>query len=140
MLDTQVHRGPNDWGILIPEEARNDLAIRALLEPRGWEHVRLYPGPSAAPAAVLGSRRLSILDLSAAGRMPMMSHDGRVAVTYNGEIYNFKELRVDLLRLGHTFHSNSDTEVLLHGYQQWGEGLPTHLRGMFAFAVQYRVD
>jgi asparagine synthase (glutamine-hydrolysing) len=135
MLDRQIHRGPDDWGILIPEQAKQDPEIRGLLEPRGWEHVRTYPGSATAPAAVLGSRRLSILDLSAAGRMPMVSRNGRVAVTFNGEIYNFRELRTELARSGHTFQSNSDTEVLLHGYQQWGDELPTHLRGMCAFAV-----
>src|SRR5438128_5153037 len=108
MLDRQIHRGPNDWGILIPETAASDPAIRSLLEPRGWEHVRTYPGSSTAPAAVLGARRLSIIDLSVAGRMPMASHDGRVAVVYNGEIYNFRELREELVSLGHSFCSNTD--------------------------------
>ena len=135
MLDRQVHRGPDDWGILIPEGSKHDAGICALLEPRGWEHVRTYPGAAAAPAAVLGSRRLSILDLSSAGRMPMTSRDGRVAVTYNGEIYNFRELRAELTGLGHTFKSSTDTEILLHGYQQWGDALPSRLRGMCAFAV-----
>ncbi|HEY7648181.1 MAG TPA: hypothetical protein VID04_04185, partial [Methylomirabilota bacterium] len=71
MVDRQVHRGPNDWGILLPDDAARDAAVRALLEARGWEHVRTYPGSRQAPAAVLASRRLSILDLSPAGRMPM---------------------------------------------------------------------
>jgi asparagine synthetase B (glutamine-hydrolysing) len=71
MLDRQVHRGPNDWGILLPEGALRDDQVRSLLEPRGWEHVRTYPGGVHAPAAILGTRRLSILDLSTAGRMPM---------------------------------------------------------------------
>src|SRR5205809_7267793 len=90
MLDRQVHRGPDDWGILIPEQAQHDPSVRALLEPRGWDHVRTYPASTSAPAAVLGSRRLSIIDVSPAGRMPMASRHGDVVVVYNGDIYNFQ--------------------------------------------------
>src|SRR5262245_31436698 len=135
MLDRQVHRGPNDWGILVPEGALRDDQDRGLLEPRGLEHVRTYPAGVGAPAAVLGARRLSILDLSTAGRMPMGTPDGRVWLTYNGEIYNFPELRTELIARGHTFRSQGDTETLLLGYQEWGPEVVHRLRGMFAFAV-----
>lgn len=85
---------------------------------------------------VLGHRRLSIIDLSEAGAQPMTNEDGTLRVTYNGEIYNHRELRNELIGAGHVFHSRTDTEVLLHGYEQWGmPGLLERLRGMFAFAL-----
>ena len=83
---------------------------------------------------VLGHRRLSIIDLSPTGHQPMSNEDGAVWVTYNGEIYNYAELAAELP--GHRFVSRCDTEVLLHGYEEWGiEGLLRRLRGMFAFAI-----
>jgi asparagine synthase (glutamine-hydrolysing) len=86
-------------------------------------------------AVGLGNRRLAIIDLSAAGAQPMESGDGEVVVSYNGEIYNFRELRDELEREGHAFTSQTDTEVLVHGYEQWGPGVVERLNGMFAFAV-----
>lgn len=83
----------------------------------------------------LGFRRLSILDLSEAGAQPMGNEDGSVFVTFNGEIYNFQELRRELEAAGHTFHCNADTEVLVHGYEEWGEQLVDRLRGMYGFVV-----
>jgi asparagine synthase (glutamine-hydrolysing) len=86
--------------------------------------------------AVLGHRRLSILDLSDAGKQPMVSDDGTVGLVFNGCIYNFQDLRHDLQQAGHVFHSQTDTEVLWRGYQQWGiDRLVARLRGMFAFAI-----
>ena len=83
----------------------------------------------------LGFRRLSILDLSEAGAQPMKSADGGVAVVFNGEIYNFQTLRAELEARGHTFHCGADTEVLVHGYEEWGDELVHRLRGMYAFVV-----
>ncbi len=86
--------------------------------------------------AVLGHRRLAIFDLSHAGRQPMLSPDSAVGVVFNGAIYNFRELRVELEDLGYAFRSHTDTEVIVHGYDAWGlEELLNRLRGMFAFAL-----
>jgi asparagine synthase (glutamine-hydrolysing) len=86
----------------------------------------------------LGHRRLSILDLSEAGAQPMASPDGRFVLTYNGEIYNFVELRAELEALGYAFTSRSDTEIVLHAYDAWGERMVERLTGMFGFAIADR--
>lgn len=83
----------------------------------------------------LGHRRLAIIDLSPAGHQPMATRDGRYVIAFNGEIYNFRELRVELEALGRQFHSSSDTEVLLQAWAQWGLSALDRLNGMFAFAV-----
>ncbi|MDR7544790.1 MAG: asparagine synthase (glutamine-hydrolyzing) [Armatimonadota bacterium] len=106
MVDRLRHRGPDDRGVHSP-----------------------------APTVVLGSTRLSILDLSPAGQQPMSNEDGRVWVTFNGEVYNFRALRADLERRGHVFRSQTDTEVVVHAYEEWGAGCVGRLRGMFAFAI-----
>jgi asparagine synthase (glutamine-hydrolysing) len=85
-----------------------------------------------------GHRRLSIIDLSTSGRQPMATGEGDLVVTFNGEIYNYIELRDELVGRGHRFRTASDTEVLLIGYREWGSGLPSKLRGMFAFALADR--
>jgi asparagine synthase (glutamine-hydrolysing) len=88
------------------------------------------------PAAVLGHRRLAIFDLSAAGHQPMVSEDRSVGVVFNGAIYNYLEIKHDLILRGCKFRSNTDTEVLLHGYREWGiDCLVEKLRGMFAFGL-----
>jgi asparagine synthase (glutamine-hydrolysing) len=107
---------------------------------RAMEQAMIHRGPDegavwASGAAGLAHRRLRIIDLSPAAAQPMQNEDGRVRVVFNGEIYNFHELRDELLKLGHTFRSRSDTEVLVHGYESWGPDLVKRLRGMFAFAL-----
>ncbi|MDP2318103.1 MAG: asparagine synthase (glutamine-hydrolyzing) [Acidobacteriota bacterium] len=82
----------------------------------------------------LGMRRLSVIDL-ATGHQPMASPDGAIQVVFNGEIYNFKDVRRELEALGHAFTTHSDTEVIVHGYQQWGESVLDRLNGMFAIAI-----
>lgn len=93
-------------------------------------------GVEALPGAVLGHRRLAIFDLSAAGHQPMLTEDRAVGVVFNGAIYNFPDLRDELVGRGHRFLSATDTEVLLAGYREWGiDGLVQRLRGMFAFGL-----
>jgi len=82
----------------------------------------------------LGHRRLSIIDLDS-GKQPMANEDGSVWITYNGEIYNYPDLKKELEAKGHRFKTNSDTEVIIHGYEEWGENVLPRLRGMFAFGI-----
>ena len=91
-------------------------------------------GDTPATAVALGFRRLSIIDL-AAGRQPMYNEDGSVVCVFNGEIYNFMDLRAELQAKGHIFKTHCDTEVILHGYEEYGTRLAAMLRGMFAFVV-----
>lgn len=83
----------------------------------------------------LGHRRLAIIDLSPAGHQPMASEDGEVVLVFNGEIYNFQRLRVELESCGHLFHSQTDTEVIIHAYEEWGDACVQRFNGMFAFAL-----
>ena len=105
MTDALAHRGPDDEGQYI------DVNI------------------------ALGHRRLAILDLTPAGHQPMASKDGNIVLVYNGEIYNYLELKIELEALGYHFRSRTDTEALLHGYQAWGIDVVKKLNGMFAFGL-----
>jgi asparagine synthase (glutamine-hydrolysing) len=105
------HRGPDDAGL---------------------KYFALSPG---SVWVSLQHRRLSIIDLSSAGHQPMCNEDETVWITFNGEIYNFHELRTELVAAGHQFRSNSDTEVIIHGYEEWGHDVVRRLRGMFSFAL-----
>lgn len=98
-----------------------------------------HRGPDGAGAwadgeAILGHRRLAIIDLES-GHQPIFGETGEVGLVFNGEIYNFQELRAKLAAAGHRFHTRSDSEVIVHGYEQWGDDVVTRLRGMFAFAI-----
>ncbi len=100
----------------------------------------IHRGPDMAGAHVdevcaLGFRRLSIIDLSEAAAQPMYNEDKSVVLVFNGEIYNFQQLRQQLIQEGHVFHSETDSEVLVHGYESWGTELVKKLRGMFAFVI-----
>ncbi len=108
-------------------------AIRDQMSFRGPDGSGEWRSKNARLA--LGHRHLSITDLSPLSSQPMLSQDGRLAISYNGEIYNFVELREELEAQGHVFLSHSDTEVLLHLYDEIGEGMFTRLRGMYAFAL-----
>ena len=96
-------------------------------------------GPDAQETLDLGEAhlahaRLAVIDLEG-GRQPMISPDRRHAIVFGGEIYNFRDLRAELESAGHAFRTRSDTEVLLHGFAEWGTALPGRLDGMFAFAI-----
>src|SRR4051794_6108434 len=91
-------------------------------------------GIHVEPGVGLGMRRLSIIDL-AGGRQPIRNETGTIRVVFNGEIYNYRELRSELEALGHHFSTSSDTESIVHGYEQWGEDAFRRLRGMFAIAL-----
>ena len=108
MCQIQAHRGPDDQGVA------------------PIDHV------------CLGSRRLAIIDVSPAGHMPMSDPTGRRWIAYNGEVYNFRELRTELEQLGHAFVSHTDTEVILHAWMEWGNAAFDRLVGMFAVAVMDR--
>jgi len=110
MTHVQTHRGPDDSGL--------------------WE--RRFPDGGYM---ALGSRRLAILDLSADGHMPMSNEDGSVWITHNGEVYNFADLRRELEGKGHRFRSHTDTEAVLHLYEEYGVDCLNRLGGMFAFAI-----
>src|SRR5688572_10878215 len=100
---------------------------------------QLHRGPDAGgmhfePGVGLAHRRLSIIDL-ATGQQPLFNEDGSVVVVFNGEIYNYRDLIAQLTQLGHVFRTKSDTEVIVHAWEEWGEDCVRRFRGMFAFAL-----
>ena len=105
MMNTIVHRGPDSFGSFIDEEA------------------------------ALGFRRLSIIDIGESGDQPLYNEDKTMVLTFNGEIYNYQGLREELIAAGHIFTTHTDSEVLIHGYEEWGESLVERLRGMYAFVI-----
>lgn len=115
-----------------PVEAGEARSMASRVAHRGPDGRDAWAAPSGA--AALGHARLRVIDLET-GDQPMPNEDGSVQAVFNGEIYNFRELRAALERRGHRFRSRSDTEVLVHGYEEWGDALPERLDGMFAFAV-----
>lgn len=129
--------GEPDWlGRLRPENAVASMAHRGPDGSGIWRSPTLgLPGGGPAPACVLGHTRLSIIDLSAAGAQPMVSPDGRYALVYNGEVYNFRDIRRDLESLGDVFTSTGDTEVVFRACVRWGVAAPPRFRGMFALGL-----
>lgn len=110
---------------------------RALLDKMNQSQFHRGPdegGLFVEPGVGLGHRRLSIIDLSS-GQQPLFNEDGSVVVVFNGEIYNFQELVPELQAAGHVFRTRSDTEVIVHAWEEWGEACVERLRGMFAFAI-----
>lgn len=110
MMNRIIHRGPDSEGMYVDE----DIA--------------------------LGFRRLSIIDLSEKGSQPIFNEDKSLVITFNGEIYNYRRLKDELLKAGHSFYTETDTEVLIHGYEQWGRDMLQRLRGMFAFVIYDKRD
>src|SRR5688572_13763682 len=107
MRDTMTHRGPDDCGL--------------------WT--------CGDGSVTLAQRRLAIIDLSAGGHQPKADATGRIHVVFNGEMYNFREVRRELEAAGHQFHTASDTEVVVEAYKAWGESFLEHIGGMFALAL-----
>ncbi len=111
MCDSMKHGGPDDFGCLVDPETNVSL----------------------------GNRRLAIMDLSAAGHQPMLSDDEKITITYNGEIYNFKTIREELILNGFRFKTDTDTEVIIKAYQFWGESSFSKLNGIFAFCIHDKI-
>ena len=107
MRDSMSHGGPDDYGSYMDEDKE----------------------------VAMGHRRLSILDLTSLGHQPMTNENEDVYISYNGEVYNFKELRSELINLGHRFNSNTDTEVILKSYVEWGQDSFARFNGMFAISI-----
>ena len=134
--DSIRHRGPNDEGYLLVNSRTADA--RSCAGP-DTDYRLTLPNVERFKSEqfdlAFGFRRLSILDLSPGGHQPMSSHDGRFWIVFNGEIYNYLELRTQLAHYQHQFKTTSDTEVILAAYQQWGESCVEHFNGMFALAI-----
>lgn len=147
MTNIVRHRGPDDEGFALfggPELAvatygGPDTPETSCAGGLPYLPQRRLPDPTANAVAGLAHRRLSILDLSAAGHQPMSSEDGRYWVVYNGEIYNYVELRQELAGLGHAFRSGTDTEIILAAYREWGADCLHRFNGMFAIILLDRV-
>lgn len=127
MTHLAKHRGPDGFGFAYGLRGTDSRLEVIHNEDRRPHCPRPFVG--------LGNRRLAILDLSELGNMPMQTADGAFCVTYNGEIYNYREVRSELETRGYRFHTGTDTEVLLAGYQEWGENCVNHFNGMWAFAI-----
>lgn len=121
-LEVSRHRGPDNAGAVF-------------FEGQAGRYYPLTSIPEGDRYSVLAHTRLSIIDLSESANQPMSNEDDTVWLVYNGEIYNFMEVREALLSKGHTFKSRTDSEVIVHGYEEWGSDVVESLRGMFAFAV-----
>ncbi|PYS83950.1 MAG: asparagine synthase (glutamine-hydrolyzing) [Acidobacteria bacterium] len=125
-------------GLISVEPERRVGAMLKAIEHRGRDDEGVWTSPSVdeeGRRVSFGHRRLAIIDTSSAGHQPMLSADGRFVVTFNGEIYNYRELRRRLESLGRRFRTDTDTEVLLEAFAEWGTNCLTRLNGMFAFAV-----
>lgn len=121
-VDSLRHRGPDNTGLAVFEGRTHKYSTGDLLPEGEWH-------------SLLAHTRLSIIDLTRSANQPMSNEDESVWIVYNGEIYNFMEIRKVLESKGHIFRSRSDTEVIVHGYEEWGTGVLDQLRGMFAFAL-----
>ncbi|MCB0280481.1 MAG: asparagine synthase (glutamine-hydrolyzing), partial [Calditrichaeota bacterium] len=138
MCDIIAHRGPDDAGYLLFDSNLNfhpltDSKFRGFSPTLNLIENAIEDGLEWK--GFLGHRRLSIIDVSSAGHQPMSDRDKRVWIVFNGEIYNFKELRAELIREGYKFKTQSDTEVLIQAYLHWGINFIHHLNGMFAIGL-----
>ncbi|MES2125169.1 MAG: asparagine synthase (glutamine-hydrolyzing) [Gemmatimonadota bacterium] len=123
MAETLIHRGPDDYGFLLTDSATGDSAT-------GQSVTAAF-----LPNLLLASRRLSIIDLGPSGQQPIANERGDIFVVFNGAIHNYLELRDELEARGHVFRSATDTEVIVHAYEEWGESCMRRFNGMWAFAL-----
>ncbi|PKP61465.1 asparagine synthase (glutamine-hydrolyzing) [Candidatus Atribacteria bacterium HGW-Atribacteria-1] len=143
MCDVVAHRGPDDAGYVLFPHNKNgfmeftdnnflhkNINLKSIESPR--ERKKIYKNKCSM---VLGHRRLAIIDLSEKAHQPMSDSSGRFWISYNGEVYNFKSLRTQLEKKGYTFKSESDVEVVLNSYKEWGTDCLRKFNGMFAFAL-----
>jgi asparagine synthase (glutamine-hydrolysing) len=131
------HRGPDDEGFLISNSETGYSSYKGndtIPDLAGLKHISEVPVTNSNTIGLM-HRRLSIIDLSAAGHQPMLSSTGKNAIVFNGEIYNYREIRSNLVLLGHTFISGSDTEVILAAYSEWGMDCVKQFVGMWALAI-----
>ncbi len=130
------HRGPDGEGfVFFRPQGTSALEATAVSSSETPTGVPALPSSPPGGTLALGHRRLSILDLSATGHQPMPDATGELWLTFNGEIYNYLEIRAELAALGHAFHTGTDTEVILAAYRQWGEACLARFNGMFAFVL-----
>jgi asparagine synthase (glutamine-hydrolysing) len=140
------HRGPNDEGFVIFNDYDFEVLGSSDTAADSWSSNELYSPKSDINYTIFdayvgfGHRRLSILDLSPKGHQPMCTRDERFWITFNGEVYNYLEIRKELIALGYNFNTDTDTEVILSAYQQWGVECQSKFNGMWAFAVYDRID
>jgi asparagine synthase (glutamine-hydrolysing) len=147
MMDAVRHRGPDDEGMVVfhgasatPVVCRTTRAGFRDSAPSASDAAADAGGGELRTLACFGHQRLSIVDLSATGHQPMRSADSQLWIIYNGEIYNYIELREELRSLGHTFATQSDTEVILAAYRQWGKACLERFNGMFALVLLDRLS
>ena len=136
-LTSMRHRGPDDEGVLLIESTTGKFEERGGPDtPRKLGLADLSVPTTLRPNLVLGNRRLSIIDLSAKGHQPQKNENCKVWVVHNGEVYNYRELKDELVKAGHEFLSDCDTEVIVHGYEEWGiDRLLSKMIGMWGFAI-----
>lgn len=134
MLDVIRHRGPDDEGYFVYGK-RKEMCKGADTVKEFQDLRNICDLKEDEISFCMGHRRLSIIDISAAGHQPMSDAKGELVITFNGEIYNYIELRKELEEKGHCFHTNTDTEVILEAYREWGKCCVEHFNGMWAFAV-----
>jgi len=141
MCRTVAHRGPDDEGyLLLSRDTASPAILGGPATPRACYDATMSYAPSRDDQAAegflaLGHRRLSIVDLSPAGHQPMSYAGGDLWLVFNGEIYNFVELRQELSQLGHSFHTHTDTEIILAAYKEWGKSCLDRFNGMWAFVL-----
>src|SRR4030042_721227 len=133
MTDSLRHRGPDDEGFLAVDSTSGKVVSLTGIESKTYgPRIEDFNGSANL---FLGHRRLSIIDLSPSGHQPMSNEDGTLWIVHNGEVYNYIEIRNQLETLGYHFKSRTDTEVILHAYEEWGVDCLSRFNGMWAFAI-----